>query len=123
MKEHERAAQLWSLLVLAARNQQILSYTTVRHLTGIATSGVGRCLGPIMRYCDHKKLPSLSSIVVNQATGLPGKNFMKWTTEEKLNIFEMQSRVFAYDWFRVHVPSSNELEPFKDPRGVQRGKS
>jgi hypothetical protein len=112
MKEHERAAQLWPLLVLAARYQQILSYTEVRHLTGLAAVKVGPCLGYVLGYCRDNKLPSLSSIVVNEATGLPGENFMKWTRDEKLNLFEMQSRVFVYDWFKVDVPGPKEFNRY-----------
>jgi hypothetical protein len=105
MKEHERAAQLWPLLVLAARTQQVLSYTTVRRLTGIATVAVGGCLGHILTYCMVKKWPWLPSIVVNEPTGLPGESFMNAARKEygnELDMFAMRSRVFAYDWCWLH---------------------
>jgi putative restriction endonuclease len=75
MTRFERAAQLWSLLVFAARNQQILSYTTVSQLTGIAPVGVGGCLSPIQKYCKNQKLPLLNALVVNEEEGIPGEGF------------------------------------------------
>ena len=119
MKEHERSAQLWPLLILSAKNQQILSYATIRHLTGIATVKVGSCLGYLLSYCLVKKLPLLPSIVVNEATGLPGEGFMKWARRvygDNPDMFAMQSRVFAYDWFKVKVPSPTELQSYKMPK-------
>jgi len=115
MRESQRAAQLWSLLVLAARNQQILTYSTVHNLTGIATVGVGGCLGPIIHYCRDHKLPWLTVLVVNEETGLPGDAFMEAAKKEygdKLDIFVLQSRVFAYDWFKTEIPSPSDFERY-----------
>ncbi len=39
MTNPERAQQLWSLLVLAARNQQVLSYEMIGQMTGVAQDG------------------------------------------------------------------------------------
>ena len=94
MKRHERAAQLWSLLALAAQNQKVLSYKTISRLTGMNRAGVGSMLGPITHYCLNHKLPQLTSIVVNEKTGLPGQPLIGKKPEE---IFREQSRVFIYD--------------------------
>jgi len=116
MKEHERAAQLWPLLVLAARNQQILSYTTVRRLTGMATVGVGGCLGHILTYCMVKKWPWLPAIVVNEPSGPPGKGFMSAARRKygsRLDMFAMRSRVFAFDWFKKKAPTPMDFASLK----------
>ena len=116
MTEAQRAAQLWSLLVLAARNQQVLSYSLVHRLTGMATVGVGGVLGPIIYYCRNHKLPWLTVLVVNEETGLPGEAFMgaaKREYGEKLDIHAMQDRVFAYDSSKVDAPSVEDLEQAK----------
>lgn len=115
-KEHERAAQLWPLLVLAARNQQILSYSAVRHLTGMATVGVGGCLGHILTYCVARRWPWLPSIVVNEPTGLPGESFMTAARKEygaSLDMFAMRSRVFAFDWFKEKAPTPSDFASLK----------
>ena len=104
MTKNERAAQLWPMLVLAARNQQILSYGIVEKLTGIPKQAVGDFLEPIQSYCKHKKLPPLTSLVVSEANGLPSEGFT-----EAVDIFGAQARVFVYDWFRQKAPSPEDF--------------
>lgn len=99
MTKYDRAAQLWSLLVFAARNQKILSYGMVAQLTGIPQQGVGMFLGPIQAYCKLYKLPPLTSIVVNEPTGLPSIGFTEAT-----DIFGAQARVFVHDWGNAPSP-------------------
>jgi hypothetical protein len=113
MNRSQRALQLWSWLVFAARNQQILSYSTVEHLTGIPKVGVGALLGTISHYCKNRKLPWLTSLVVNEETGLPGEGLMESARKEygdKLDFHGIQSRVFVYDWFKMAVPSTEDFE-------------
>ena len=47
MTRYERAAQLWSVLTLAARHQHILSYDIAGRLTGLPRQAVGDNLAPI----------------------------------------------------------------------------
>lgn len=79
MKIPERAAQVWSLLVLAARNRQTLTYELVGKMTGMHTAGLGAVLEPIQSYCLLRDLPPLSALVVNKASGLPGTGFIAAT--------------------------------------------
>jgi hypothetical protein len=108
MKTEERAVQLWSVLVLAARNQQLLSYGTVEQITGIAQPGIGKMLSPIQRYCKNNRLPRLTSIVITETTGLPGEKF----TEDSGpgDIFADQAKVFVYDWFTRKAPTSEDFK-------------
>ena len=113
MDKYQRAAQLWSLCALAARNQQLLSYSTVQHLTGLPKVAVGGMLGTISGYCMERKLPWLTSIVVNEETGLPGEGLMKAAKREygnALNIHAMHARVFIYDWFKEPAPTTKDFE-------------
>jgi hypothetical protein len=103
--KYDRAAQLWSVLVLAARTQQILSYRTVEQLTGIPKQGVGQALGPIQAYCKRSQLPPLTSLVVNEEKGLPGAGFT-----EAIDIFGAQARVFVFDWLRRKTPSPEDFK-------------
>ena len=72
MKVSERATQIWSVLALAARNRQILTYTMLEQLTGLARVGLGQSLEPIQSYCLLRQLPPLTILVVQEATGIPG---------------------------------------------------
>jgi hypothetical protein len=113
MNKSQRAAQLWSLLVFAARNQQLLSYSAVEHLTGIPKVGVGGLLGSISHYCKNRKLPWLTSLVVNEETGLPGEGLMESAKREygdKVDFHAMQSRVFIFDWFKDPAPSTEDFD-------------
>jgi hypothetical protein len=47
MNRFERAAQLWAVLVLAARHRQVLSYDLVARATGVPRAAVGGFLWPI----------------------------------------------------------------------------
>jgi hypothetical protein len=46
MTTNERAAQIWSILALASRNRQVLTYNLVAKLTGVARVGLGSASNP-----------------------------------------------------------------------------
>lgn len=93
MTRHDRAAQLWPLLALAARNRQVLTYDIVSRLTGVPRPAVGGFLGPIQDYCLHHNLPPLTILVVSEESGLPGVGFIA-----ARDIPKKQAEVFAFDW-------------------------
>jgi hypothetical protein len=105
MNQYERAAQIWSVLALAARNQKILSYGTIEKLTGLHRQQVGKNLDPIAAYCGKKKLPKMHMLVVNETKGLPG---------EKLGsvqaILSAQNQAFVFDWLSHGCPTPEEFE-------------
>jgi hypothetical protein len=105
MSRTQRAMQLWSVLVLAARNQQVLSYSMVEKLTGLPKWTQADFLGVVAAYCIVNKLPPLTVLVVNEETGLPGGKF-----PGPADIFGGQARVFVYDWFAHGIPSPEDFE-------------
>lgn len=108
MTKYDRAAQFWSVLVLAARTQQVLSYSMLEKLTGIPKPGVGEFLGPIQEYCKRNDLPPITSLVVNEKNGLPSSGFTQAT-----DIFGAQARVFVFDWFSERTPTPEDFENAK----------
>lgn len=92
MRADERASQIWSVLALAARNRQILTYGIVSALIGVPKQGLGQLLEPIQSYCLVHNLEPLTILVVQDGTGLPGVGFIA-----AQDIPATQSRVFAYD--------------------------
>jgi hypothetical protein len=106
MTRNEQATQVWPILVLSARNQQILSYSTIGRLIKAMPVSMGKILDPIQKYCEHHKLPPLTAIAVNEATGLPGEGFTAAKIEE---IFEAQARVFVFNWFNQETPSPEDF--------------
>ena len=105
MKVSERAAQIWSVLALAARNRQVLTYDIVSKLIGVPRQGLGQSLEPIQSYCLLKKLPPLTILVVREDTGLPGTGFVA-----AADIPKTQITVFAHDWLAKGAPSPEDLD-------------
>ncbi len=109
MTQPEQAVLLWPLLTLAARNQQILSYSDVQGFTGIAQHGLGQSLGLIHHYCERQHFPCLNVIVVNRDTGLPGEGLPGKKDMTPEQIFIEQSRVFVFDWSSKEKPRANDF--------------
>src|SRR5271165_468045 len=53
MTTEQRAMQVWSVLVLAARNQQILSYTVLEDLIGVPRFGLAPILKVVAEHCTQ----------------------------------------------------------------------
>ena len=104
MKAEERAAQIWSVLALAARNRQILTYGMVSKLIGVPQQGLGQLLEPIQSYCLVHELPPLTILVVREGTGLPGEGFIA-----AQDIPATQLQVFAHDWVGRGAPNPADL--------------
>jgi hypothetical protein len=108
MTQPEQAVLLWPVLALAARNQQILSYSDVQGFTGIAQHGLGQPLGLIHHYCERQRFPRLNVIVVNRDTGLPGEGLPgKGMTPGE--IFVEEARVFVFDWSSKDKPRASDF--------------
>ena len=106
MTKYQRASQIWSLLVCAARERRTYRYVGIADILGIGGAGViGQMLGPIMYYCKDNGLPPLTVLVVNKDTGLPGEGL---TTLEEVN--KDREMVFDHDWFSFPPPQVDELK-------------
>ena len=82
MTNAQRAMQFWSVLVQAARTQQVLSYDMMAKMTGLPRWTMTRPLGKILAYCQQNELPLLTSIVLEQSTGnplTPLLTYLRWT--------------------------------------------
>src|SRR6266576_6657976 len=106
MSASERAAQIWPVLALAARNRQILTYDIVGRLIGVPARGLGHLLEPIQSYCLSKNFPPLTILVVQEATGTPGAGFVAATANE---FSKKQLEVFDFDWLNRVAPTPDEL--------------
>lgn len=107
MNRSERASQIWAVLAWAARNRQTLTYTHMSKLIGVPAAGLGQLLEPIQSYCLLRDLPPLTSLVVQQETGLPGSGFIGATAAQ---LGRAQAEVFAKDWLEHGNPQPEQLE-------------
>jgi hypothetical protein len=124
MTVEQRAHQFWSVLVLAARSQQLLSYTLMESLTGVPAQGQSEILGRIAAYCRSINAPSLPSIVIKHTEGLPGHNFPMLAEEgiPEIAIFKQQARVFTYEWLAGKPPASDAFGEQKQKTGFREKK-
>lgn len=105
MTLEQRAQQFWSLLVFAAREQKLISYSTLAKVTGYLDDP-GPVLYCIYCYCLHHDSPPLNAIVVDPVTGHPGhecpRDYREWSTQ--------QARVFLHNWLDHPAPSEESFE-------------
>lgn len=106
--QHTRAVQVWQVLVAAARQGRILTYSALSREMGLTESplpvvGMG-ALPVIGNYCTAKGLPQLTRIVVGQVDGLPSQYAPEEVVAEDL------WRVFDYDWLDVIPPTAQDFE-------------
>jgi hypothetical protein len=104
MTRGQRAAQIWPLLALCAKQRQILSYDQLSKLIGVFRPGLGQLLEPIQSYCLLQQLPALTSLVVSEVTGLPGEGFIAAS-----DVPQAQARVFEHEWAST-VPTPEALD-------------
>jgi hypothetical protein len=100
MTLEQRAQQFWSVLVFAAREQKLISYSMLSQMTGFSETS-GPVLYYIYCYCKQHNLPPLNAIIIDLATGRPGDE----CPGDLRNLPAQQSRVFLYDWLNHPAPS------------------
>ena len=70
-----RAHQIWAVLLLAARNRQTITYGMLgKFVGGIGAHHFGRMLAVVARYCEEKRYPPLTVIVVSKNSGKPSED-------------------------------------------------
>ncbi len=107
MNRSERSCQIWSVLALAARNRQSLTYGMLSRLIGVPAAGLGKLLEPIQSYCILKELPPLTLLVVQKKTGLPGSGFVG---AKAADYARDQMQIFEYDWLKYGNPQPEKFE-------------
>jgi hypothetical protein len=75
--------------------------------------GHANILGVIARYCRYHNLPQLTSLVVNEPTGLPGDKYPADYTPTE-SVPQSQARVFIHDWFAHGNPFGKRSDKISD---------
>ncbi len=104
MTIEEQAERIWPILILCARHQQILSYSTLERLTGVHRHLQANALGKIYAFCKKHHYPPLTAIVVNEGEGIPGHLYTP-----EIGHFEDQCRAFVFDWFKLDRPAASNF--------------
>jgi putative restriction endonuclease len=95
----------WPILVARARTGKTMYYIELAEELGYTSARVSRAaLWSIQDFCTEKSLPSLTGIVVNKKTGVPGAGFRLGHR----TLGDAQQRAFAFDWSSVARPFPEE---------------
>ncbi|SIO25456.1 hypothetical protein [Halodesulfovibrio marinisediminis] len=109
MTKYQRALQIWSILICAAKERKTYTYGGIADMLGFeGAGGITQMLGPIVHYCYKYKLPPLTLLVVNQETGMPSHELF---TVTKSNMPQRREEVFHFDWFALRPP---QIEDFQE---------
>ena len=105
-KSATRAVQLYQILIGYAARRQTVTYLELAKLIGWGSGRpLNRPLGYIMFWCEAKKLPPLTALVVDASTGLPGIGF----TSAAGMFRRAQQKIFKQDWYAFFVPTVKQL--------------
>jgi len=105
MDKYQQAAQFWAVLVLAARSQQLLSYSILEQATGVQKRQQRHALRLIGDYCKSRRWPKLTSIVVGKRTGVPA-----YKTDKLAAVSRKHVQVFEFTWLRRKAPLPKDFE-------------
>jgi putative restriction endonuclease len=95
VNQFELASLAWGPLVQSAVQHHLLTYQDLAQPLGLRGARPVRfALGSIQSLCLEKRLPPLTSIVINKHTRLPGLGFIARTG----NLKEAHDSVFEFDW-------------------------
>jgi hypothetical protein len=105
--EPESALRAYLVLIGRAADRQIVTYGQLsQQIKRGGPNLLAQPLNLLTHWCQAHGLPTLTSIVVEQATGLPAPGFGSVTRSEIPN---EQAKVWDFDWFAIHPPTTEEL--------------
>ncbi|WP_292024249.1 MULTISPECIES: hypothetical protein [unclassified Brevundimonas] len=100
-----RALQVYQVLIGLAYNRQTMTYGQVAKILEYEGAGVfAGILDHIKHWCDQERHPALTTLIVNQTTGLPGEGFSTST-----DLHAGREAVFGCNWFDIVPPTMEEL--------------
>ena len=104
MTTHERAIQIYQILITCAHERRILTYEILGEMVGLPPMSLGAHLTHLMNWCDTNQLPPITVLVVQKDSGKPGVGF---TSFEDLH--RDRERAFAHDWFKMKPLTAQDL--------------
>ena len=95
------------ILMGCAADRQTVTYDDLaRRINRGGPNILVRPLDLVTRWCQHHSLPAITSLVVEEATGLPAPGYSAVSEDE---ISREQERVWEFDWYGIFPPTIEEL--------------
>ncbi len=106
MTKYQKIMQIWILLVRAARERKIYTYSDISDIlkSGIPL-GVAKYLNSIRSYCDEKGYPPLDVLVVQKETDRPSDKY-----QPRKTVAQDTADVYEYAWFDIEPPQISDFE-------------
>jgi len=112
-----QAQRIWQILTAfvmfaphGSRPRKVMPYGDLAVLMGYADRRaghmLGRQLGIVGHFCVANDLPPLNTIVINEATGMPGDEVV---VRPGRTVKEEQKAVASQDWFEIRPPTTGTL--------------
>ncbi len=102
--QYGRAAAIWEVLILHATANRSLTYKSLSEEVNVHHRALRHALEVIQEYCQTNKLPHLTALVVNSATGVPGAG----NNLDESQLETEYQRIFRYNWKAMLNPFDNE---------------
>ena len=110
MNTYERAIQIYQVLIGAAHNRQLLTYDIVGKHIGVPRQGLANHLVHILRLCEDRGLPALTSICVSEKSGQPSHGFTDLIPTSPEQLHREREKVYAHEWYRERPVTVEELK-------------
>jgi len=110
MTTYERSVQIWQVLIAAAHHRQTITHEALADLIGASRDDLAAPLGRLTRHCATNGWPSITALVVSEATGAAGGS----PTTAPDSHADRQ-RVFSHAWFRMPLLAVATLEAADQP--------
>lgn len=108
LDKYQRACQVWGILTCAASNSRLITYNVIRESIGVRSRrAIGVYLWLVKCYCEAKRLPEITSIVVDGQTGEPKVHFDNWPRKVR--------NTFLCEWFGKKVPTPDDFADSEKP--------
>lgn len=105
---HPRTPDVFDYLKQCVAQRRTTTYGEIGQNVGLAAQGTAKPLYYIRDKCLERKLPPLTAIVANKATGLPGKGLKPDGTQVTASEWkDMLGQVFATDWSDVNIDNNH----------------
>jgi hypothetical protein len=118
MNTYERAIQIYQVLIAAAHNRQLLTYEIVGGHIGVPKQGLAGHLEHILRYCERRRLPPLTSICVSKRTGLPSHGFTDRVSTTPEELHREREAVYAHNWYGERPVTVADLQATTNERNA-----
>ncbi len=112
MTPHDRAVQIWQVLIAAAHEHRIVTSKTVADLIGVPAEGMPQPLDHLAQHCVRNGWPPITALVASGTTADAGG-----AADAAETLAADRQRVFEHHWFGMR-PLAADGPGTSEPSGA-----